>query len=227
MSAIEKHLPAFAIQDRSLADVAPSEQHCPVCEAPLRRRESETLSNFSKRQTCGAKSCIAAFHKRRLLEVAAERPDVFRRRSRSASPVAETTARTCALDGCANELPQDAWYAARYCSRACRNETIRRRDAAAHDRRSRRGGRNPQASTAIDPVETRQRPIRPDARLQFDPGIIIRPARPAPVRRYTSGRPTPFQDDLNAILDYGSPGSVSRASFLPSRGSSASFAMEW
>lgn len=57
------------------------------------------------------------------------------------------------------------------------------------------------------PYRSRQRLLPPARfRLSFDPAVVIQPARPAPVKRYTTGVPTPFQDDLNAIADHGSPG---------------------
>jgi hypothetical protein len=41
-------------------------------------------------------------------------------------------------------------------------------------------------------------------RLGWDASVVIRSDRPASLRRYTNGTPTPFQDDLSAIADHGS-----------------------
>lgn len=60
---------------------------------------------------------------------------------------------------------------------------------------------------------------RPVWQLEWHPEVVIRPPRPAPVKRYAdTGRPTEFQDDLNAIADHGSPPPIS----IPMRRSGAS-----
>lgn len=56
--------------------------------------------------------------------------------------------------------------------------------------------------------ERRQEVIRPHFRLIVDPRVVIRPGRPAPVKRYTNGAPCEFQDDLGAMADHGSPRSA-------------------
>lgn len=58
------------------------------------------------------------------------------------------------------------------------------------------------------PDSARQIPEPLRCGLAIDPAVVIRPPRPAPVKRYSNGVPTPFQDDLNAIADHGSPGKV-------------------
>lgn len=61
------------------------------------------------------------------------------------------------------------------------------------------------STAAAPPVEHRQPPPK-RARfvLEWHPQIVIGPDMPARVRRYTNGRPTPFQDDLNALANHGS-----------------------
>lgn len=63
-------------------------------------------------------------------------------------------------------------------------------------------------------TEPKQAPRRPPWRLGWDPTIKIMPPRPAPVRLYSNGVPTPFQDDLAAITDCGSPWAMMRTPAL-------------
>lgn len=77
-------------------------------------------------------------------------------------------------------------------------------------------GNSPPAATLDEDGVTRQRPRRPVWRLEWHPEVVIGPPRPAPVKRFRdTGLPTPFQDDLAAIGDHGSPGPVSRALLAP------------
>lgn len=71
------------------------------------------------------------------------------------------------------------------------------------------------SATATDDESGRRVPVVP---FRINP-VVILPLRPASVRRYyDTKRPTPFQDDLNAIADHGSPGRPIRdAAYSPSR----------
>lgn len=112
--------------------------------------------------------------------------------------VAAARTRKCDLSGCTARLPIHS--ANRYCGPPCRSEAHRQWHAAhpAGNRGRRLGG-----AAAIEG----RAPASPLAALSRDPAVVIRPPRPAPVRRYRdSGQPTEFQDDLNAIADHGSPG---------------------
>jgi hypothetical protein len=57
--------------------------------------------------------------------------------------------------------------------------------------------------------ETRQQLARHRFTLGFDPAIRILPPLPAPLHLGPDGRPLPFQDDLRAIQDHGSPRALS------------------
>ena len=57
--------------------------------------------------------------------------------------------------------------------------------------------------------ETRQQSARPHFTLGFDPAVKILPPLPAPLHLGPDGRPLPFQDDLRAIQDHGSPRALS------------------
>lgn len=86
-------------------------------------------------------------------------------------------------------------------------------EIAQHERRERERA----TAEMIGPPETTwQAPLRPVWRLEWHPGVVIRPDRPAPRRYYRPhtititgsvagiGELLPFQDDLNAIADHGS-----------------------
>lgn len=135
--------------------------------------------------------------------------------------LAELT-RACALPGCGKPLPPEC--RGTHCSQECANEARRQwhkanpggnRPTPAQAERGRAGGlaqrsrREREAmareAEAASAEEARQHAVRPRWRLEWRPEVVIRPPRPAPVKRYTSGEPTPFQDDLDAIADHGSP----------------------
>lgn len=69
--------------------------------------------------------------------------------------------------------------------------------------------------------ERRQQVVRPRIKLGYDSSVVIRPPRPAPVKRYRdTGRPCEFQDDLNALADHGSRGPLPLIAVGQSRRSS-------
>lgn len=82
--------------------------------------------------------------------------------------------------------------------------------------RARAIDRPPAAAGPDMPAGDRRQPPLPRRSfvLGWDAAVVIRPPRPAPLKRYRSGpragAPTPFQDDLNAIADHGSPGAIDR-----------------
>lgn len=103
--------------------------------------------------------------------------------------------RICARPECGREIPPGRKLNALYCCRRCQR--------AMHSDHRRAIGL-PRVNHQSD--ESRQAPLRPAWRLGWNPSVVILPLCPAPIRRYSNGVPTPFQDDLNAIADHGSPG---------------------
>jgi len=129
--------------------------------------------------------------------------------------------RNCARAGCDKPIPIMRGGKAKYCSPECGhlagNKNVARwkrehtaigslRGAATNAARSGRARALDMAPAPV--VELRQQPLpRPAWVSTIDPRVVILPARPAPVKRYRdTSRPTPFQDDINAMLDHGSPG---------------------
>lgn len=101
----------------------------------------------------------------------------------------------------------DAWSALGHAGRAAAATRGYLRGAQAVAARSHRAMRIDAPPAVPSEPEPRQEPLpRPHFALIWDANIIIRPDRPAPTKRYTSSLPTPFQDDLSAIGDHGSPG---------------------
>ncbi len=113
--------------------------------------------------------------------------------------------RECALGGCEHVIACSEHRL--YCSQECANQARRlsRWRAAESARSSVIDKLHPEADPRQNP------PGRPSFALPWDSAIIILPDCPAPPRRYSNGRPTPFQDDLNARADHGSPGQPRRA----------------
>lgn len=71
-----------------------------------------------------------------------------------------------------------------------------------------RRGRDP---AKYHPVETtRQAPLTIGCPAVYDRRVVIHPPMPAPMKRYETGDPCLFQDDLRAIADHGSPGTLPR-----------------
>lgn len=122
---------------------------------------------------------------------------------------------TCQRDFMPNSRRQ------RYCAPECQQHRPAKYPRSAQQKAERRNheaaarARQLDAAAAAAPVEFRQTPRRPVWHLEWHPEIVIGRGRPAPMKRYSNGMPCEFQDDLDAIADHGSPGSISRAVNAP------------
>lgn len=77
--------------------------------------------------------------------------------------------------------------------------------------RARKIDNPPTAAAAKPEINYKQVPLaRPLFALGWDHGVVIAADRPALPRRYETGAPAPFRDDLNARADHGSPGPLPR-----------------
>lgn len=129
-------------------------------------------------------------------------------------------ARLCALPGCENPVRASSGQQAKYCSPAHAEAAgaLRAKAKKQAARGARGGAARAAAYRARRPRtewEQRQqpvRPVRPVFRLTLDPSVRILPALAAPLQLYEdghdAGRPMPYQDDLRAINDRGSPDRV-------------------
>jgi hypothetical protein len=110
----------------------------------------------------------------------------------------------------ARSLDIDAWK--RLGAAAARASAAKRGHIRGAQGASNRSHRAKQAGATPSPEahNLRQAPLRPRSTLTFDARVVIRPDRPAPLQHFANGVPMPFQDDLNAIFDHGSPGPAPR-----------------
>lgn len=116
---------------------------------------------------------------------------------------ADAAPKICALEGCTAPVPKERLGGAIYCSVAHSHEVKRRQQFAW---RRQKGMREQNSrSKAFLAEAAAQVGLARRFRLIDDPRGHYRPPVSAPVRRYANGQPMPFQDDLRAVRDYGSP----------------------